>query len=188
MEQLLELERLLAEQGAPAVEHFRPPATAADLIRVESYLRTPLPEEVKLWWSWHDGVEAEPGAGRCSIGPFFYFCGSGEAIGATREAREILLDADPETLMARRGTLGLTPLSLVACSCVVAADAPVPILDFDPRLADQMGTLAARSFGEMVGWWIEALESQAWRYGHNRGRWDRVADLISIEREATGLV
>jgi hypothetical protein len=91
-------------------------------------------------------------------------------------------------LLWKRTWLALDPLGRVACECAVQADAPVPILKGDPHLVDEVGAVAARSFGEMVRWWIEALETGAWIYEPESDRWERRAELISVERDLTRLI
>jgi hypothetical protein len=76
----------------------------------------------------------------------------------------------------------------VACDCAVEPDAPVPILKGDPHLVDEVGTVAARSFGEMVQWWIEALETGIWIYEPDHDRWERKPELISRELDLTRLI
>lgn len=84
--------------------------------------------------------------------------------------------------------LAVASLGGVACDCAGEADAPVPILKGDPHLFDELGTVAARSFGEMVRWWIEALETGAWFYEPEQERWERNSELISLERDLTRLI
>ena len=40
----------------------------------------------------------------------------------------------------------------------------------------------------MVTWWIEALESGAWRYDSSAGRWEHDPERLAPERERSGLV
>jgi hypothetical protein len=44
------------------------------------------------------------------------------------------------------------------------------------------------SFGTMVKWWTEALQSGAWRYEVETQRWERQPELLSPDRERSGLV
>jgi hypothetical protein len=47
---------------------------------------------------------------------------------------------------------------------------------------------SAASFGEMVTWWIEALDDGSWRYDREAGRWDYNWELVDTERQLGGLV
>ena len=190
--QLARLEELLRERGAPVVPRLQPPATPEALAAVEEYLGRPLPLEVRQWWGWHDGTNAKPDerAARGSIGPFFIFLRAERAIEVTRYRRneaEDIAPEDPDSLW--RGTwLAIGTFGRVACDCAVEADASVPILKVDPHLVDELGGVAARSFGEMVRWWIEALEAGAWIYEAEHDRWERRPELISLERDLTRLI
>lgn len=190
-EHLDQLEQLLTEQRAPVVQHFRPPASTESLAAVESYLGLPLPHELQQWWRWHDGTDLTPDeSARSLIGPFFTFLNSQRSIAVTQERREIAADIDPDEPETYWGStwLALGTLGSMACQCAVESDAPAPVLDVDYHKAAYPGAVVAQSLGEMVRWWIEALESGAWRYDKEHSRWERQPDLVTPERERAGLV
>jgi cell wall assembly regulator SMI1 len=190
--QLEHLERLLVEQRAPVVQRFQPPASAEAFEAAEAYLGLTLPIELRQWWEWHDGtdVKADERSLLASIGPFFAFLGTGEAIECSREMRQIAVDIDPDNPDAswRPTWLAIGKYGRVASEIGMEPDAPVPILDVDYHKAAYPGAVIAQSLGEMVGWWIEALESGAWRYDDEQGRWKRDPELVPLERDLTGLV
>jgi cell wall assembly regulator SMI1 len=192
MDQLGKLERLLAEQKAPVVERLRPPASAGAFGEIESDFGLPLPDELALWWEWHDGTDVKPHeqAAKASIGPLFEFLGAEEALRVTRESRELAHEIDavkPEVYWGRTW-LAIGSDGRVACDIAIRSDAIVSILDVDYHKADRPGAVVARSFGEMVRWWIQALEAGAWRFDEEDGRWVRTYELIPPERDQTGLV
>lgn len=186
-EQLRHLEGLLAHQGAVVVQRLRSPASAEAIAAVEDYLGRPLPSEVKTWWAWHDGTDdGIPGehAAKGLIGPFFEFHSTTQAIYYTQECRddaEVIAPDDPDATWGKTW-LAIGNVGKVACESSVEADAPVPILDVDYHHVDIPGTVFARSFGEMVSWWIEALEVGAWRYEPERDVWNYREDLVPPER------
>jgi cell wall assembly regulator SMI1 len=191
-DQLACLEALLRKREAPIVPRLQPPATPEALAAVEGHLGRPLPLEVRQWWGWHDGTDIAPDelAVQGTIGPSFLFLRTERAIDLTRECRadaEDIAPEDPDALW-KKNWLAIATLDRMACDCAVEADAPVPILKVDPHLVDEVGAVAARSFGEMVRWWIEALEAGAWVFDTERGRWERRSELISLERDLTRLV
>ncbi|MDQ2630056.1 MAG: SMI1/KNR4 family protein [Actinomycetota bacterium] len=191
-EQLEHLERLLAERGAPVVQRLQPPASAEALAAVEGYLGRPLPLELRQWWGWHDGTDVKPHekAAKASIGPLFEFLGAEEALKVTRESTELAQEIDPDEPEVYWGPtwLAIGTDGRVACDIAIGADAPVSILDVDYHKAAYPGAVVAQSLGEMVRWWIEALESGAWRYDDEHDRWERRYELIPPERDRTGLV
>ena len=190
-EQLEHLERLLAKQGAPIVQCLQPPASPKALAAVESYLSLPLPNELKQWWGWHDGTNPDVyGSAAILIGPFFTFMNSQRSITATQERREMAKEIDsdePETYWGSTW-LALGTSGVVSCQCAVESNAPVPVLDVDYHKAAYPGAVVCHSLGEMVRWWIEALESGAWRYDKAQNYWERTYELIPPERDQSGLV
>jgi hypothetical protein len=190
--QLDHLERLLVEQGAPVVQRLQPPATPEALEAVEAHLGRPLPLELRQWWEWHDGTDIKPHerAVRGLIGPSFIFLRTERAIKVTRDCRADAEEIWPEEPDAGWGStwLAIGSHGKVACESAVDADAPVPILDVDYHHVAVPGTVAARSFGEMVQWWIEALEVGAWIYEPEHDWWERRPELVPPERERSGLV
>ena len=190
--QLAHLEGLLRERGAPVVPRLRPSATPEALAAVEEHLGRPLPLEVRQWWGWHDGTDIKPDerAVRGSIGPGLIFLRTERAMEVTRECRDEAEDIAPENpdSLWRKTWLAIGSLGKVACDCAVEFEAPVPILDVDPHHAPVLGAVSACSFGEMVRWWIEALEAGAWIYEPEHDRWERRPELVPPEREVAGLV
>lgn len=191
-DQLAELERLLVKQGAPIIRRFQPPASNEALAAVESYLGLSIPDELRQWWEWHDGtdVQGHELAVECSIGPIFSVLSASEAIEASQELRagaEEDAPEDPDSCWTL-SWIAIGSQGRVACECDIPSDAPVPVLDVDYHKAAYPGAVVCHSLGKMVRWWIEALESGAWRYDRERNRWDRIYELIPPERDQAGLV
>jgi hypothetical protein len=188
MQQLGELERLLVDQRAPIAEHFREPTTAEAIEELESSVGFPIPAELRLWWSWHDGAASDGTRRNATIGPWFFFFGSAEALAATEHMRKVVarLALEPDwgvEIAWKESWLAITDVGRVACECRASVDtASVIGVEIAPT------KVGARSLGELVDWWIEALESGAWRYGRNRPLWDRIGDLIPLEAVGSGLV
>ena len=190
--QLVELERLLAEHGAPIAENLAAGASDNQLDLLAAPLGIRLPLELRRWWGWHDGVPFDPNTLAVDrlIGPLFQFIGLEEAVRVSEENRANAIEIDPEDPKELWGPtwLGISQVGRVACDCNVGFEEPTPVLDVDYHHTSHPGAVIARSLGEMVGWWIDALQSGAWRYDTSRRRWLRDLDLIPPERERTGLV
>jgi hypothetical protein len=191
-EQLDHLEQLLVEQGAPILQRFQPPAPEEALAAVEAHFGLPLPRELRQWWGWHDGtdVKGHERAVRCLIGPSFIPLPAAKAIKVTRECRadaEEIAPEDPDSSWGKTW-LAIASHGKVACEVAVDPRDPVPILNVDYHHVEVPGTIAARSFGEMVRWWIEALECGAWIYEPEHDWWERREELVPPEREIAGLV
>jgi cell wall assembly regulator SMI1 len=190
IEQLATLEGLLAEQGAPVVRLLRRPASTDELSGVESNLGLSLPAELRTWWEWHDGTdeEREKGQVQRTLGPMFHFEGTARAIESTQACREIAIEVAPEDPESQwhRSWVSIVNLGDMACDCAVGAHDPVPVVDGNPHYAP--GRVAARSLGEMVRWWVEALEGGAWVYRQNISGWERNGNLVPPERDLVRLV
>jgi cell wall assembly regulator SMI1 len=192
IDQLRKLEQLLTEQEAPVVKRFQPPARPEVFAAIESEFDLPLPDELRVWWGWHDGTDVKPHekAAKASIGPLFEFLGAEEALRVTRESKELAVDIDPDEPEIYWGHtwLAIGSDGRVACDVSTTDGGLVAVLDVDYHKTAHPGAVVASSLGEMVGWWIEALESGAWRYDDEHDRWDRTYELIPPERDRTGLV
>ncbi len=192
MDQLRKLERLLTEQEAPVVERLQPPVSPVAIAALESEFGLTLPDELRLWWEWHNGTDVKPHerAVKASIGPLFEFLGAEEALKVTRESQELAREIDPDEPEVYWGStwLAIGNDGRVACDLAVNPDAPVPVLDVDYHKVAQPGAIVAKSLGEMVAWWIEALETGAWHYDDGHDRWERTYELVPPERDQTGLV
>lgn len=90
----------------------------------------------------------------------------------TQECRDDAEHDSPDYLSWDETWLAIGSVGKVACQIAFDFDAPVPTLDVDYHHVDVPGTVAARSFGEMVGWWIEALEGGAWAYDTELDVWE----------------
>jgi hypothetical protein len=153
-----------------------------------------LPDEARTWWAWHDGVSAAVpfGAAR-ELGPGLPFLPLEEAAALYRHARKQAVDVAAERadywwrpswfpITERRGE--------IRCDCSVPANVPTPIYWAYSHDHDAEGLTKPRvhSFGTMVRWWIDALETGAWTYDTDAHRWTHNPGLVSAARERSGLV
>ena len=194
---LIQLERLKAlwvEQRAPIVEHLRPGLGDADIDSQLGPLGLQLPAEAALWWKWHDGVSiADPGV---MGGWDFRFLALDDAVRQYQQSRGIAEYAASEEGEADRlwhpswfpitvsGSGGV-----VSCDCSVPEGASTPIRMVHWGHKEDSDVPVAASFGQMVAWWIDAIERGAWRYDTNLGRWEiDHQKLADPRRELTRLV
>jgi len=197
------LEELAARwraQRAPIADGLRPGLSDAEIDALTGPLDLDLPEEARVWWGWHDGVARHPSGllvyqqmGGIGL-PFFSL---EEAVARYRSRRSMAVDA------ATHGRPG-EPLSsadywwhpswfpitdtdwaaTIACDCDVAAGAPSPVRVVHWEDYSEAGAVAASSLGEVVRWWIEALDSGRFRYDAARNAWwaDRADTPLTRER------
>ena len=174
------------------VQRFRPGAGTSDLANVERYLGQPLPDELRMWWRWHDGAMAEPHErlSRVSLGPSFNFLGTNRAIEFSQQMRKMAFEIDPDDPNSGWASnwVAISSTGPVACNAGIDLGGQAPVLDVDYHHTSEPGRAVAISLGEMVRWWIEALESGAWLYDREADSWKRRDELVPRERELTGLV
>jgi cell wall assembly regulator SMI1 len=175
--QLRRLETLWIEEGAPLVEHLRPGVARGELERLLGPLDVRLPTEARLWWEWHDGVPS--GQPRDMGGAAFFFLTLADAVDQYQASRCIATTAavsDEERL--RLWDPCWFPISItgyggvITCDCSAPDGAPTPIRLIDWGHNEQSNVPVARSFGEMVAWWIDAIERGAWRYDSDLECWE----------------
>jgi cell wall assembly regulator SMI1 len=101
---LRRLEAAWRRQGAPILEHAAPGLTDAEIDDLMGPLDVELPEELRTWWRWHDGLLGDPamydfGAsyGLGSVGPGGWQLMSlrDAIVRYQREPREAQWPADP---------------------------------------------------------------------------------------------
>jgi hypothetical protein len=67
----------------------------------------------------------------------------------------------------------------VLCDCSVAPEEPTPIRLYDPgALGEAVREPRAQSLAELVGWWLEAFSSGAWRFVKAADEWRRDYDRL----------
>lgn len=194
------LETLLAcwvEQDAPILRNLRPGLSDAEMDELAAPLGITLCDEARVWWGWHDGAKTRrPGRNDRSIGSISVrYIPLAEAITLAREGHEIAekvargqtgIPAEPRYWWDP-SWLPITPVSRgsIVLDCAVEPEEPSPIRRIDhtdlvlthPRTIDEANrvggfrTPKARSFRELVQWWIEAFDVGAYRYDKGADRW-----------------
>jgi cell wall assembly regulator SMI1 len=199
---LVELEHALVAAGAPVVAHFRRAATDADLAQVVAVIGRELPEEVRVWWRWHDGAAADTRyAQERAIGPSLEHLSCLRAIDNHRRSMRIARTmaanpadqrSDDPSYWWDRAWLPLLQSSsgaLVAgdCSDPSAPNMPIHVIDYRNHMGGEWATPTLPSLGALVNWWMEALTQRVWGYDPTRG-WDVRTAEVWPARELTGLV
>jgi len=192
---LARLEAAWAAQGAPALALLAPGLTDDEMSEIVSPLGLHLPLEARIWWGWHDGAHWRPNNERTperALGPSLQYMPLRDAVEDYLMDRQIFreVEGDPEPFRPAAYfpiTRGTGP---ILCDCSVSEGAPTPIYyahthDSTP---ENMQTPIVRSFGEMVSWWIDALEDGIWRWDSSRESWTYSSEASDAPREAGGLL
>ena len=144
-----------------------------------------LPDEARLWWRWHDGVPAD--AVRTSVersmgAPGFEYLPLAEAAAVYETQRTLAVSAaegagpaplDDPAYWWRPSWFPVTVSAtgtVVAVDCAAGPGVTAPVLAVDWWHED-FRRPAAASLGGMVRAWIEAFDSQRWRWLPDESRW-----------------
>lgn len=184
-----------AKQGAPIGDHLASGLSEDEMDSCVGPLGLRLPLEARVWWGWHDGVPWRPDGAATperALGPGLQYKPLRESVEDYLLDRRIFaeVEGDPEPFRPASYfpiTRGTGP---ILCDCSVPEGAPTPIYyththDSHPK---DLREPVARSFGEMVSWWIDALRDGSWRWNPQRGAWDRDDERVSRPRDLSGLV
>lgn len=197
---LAALERRWRDQGWAAVAWLRPGLSDEELDAATTPLGLKLPPEARLWWSWHDGVALPDDVTRDQLvfgGPGFVYLSLSAAVRRYEMMRDIaktLVESDPNAMTQDElWHPQWFPVTVAAYGAVVACDCgdpgaertPIRPVDWASQLA---GPIKARSFGEMVTWWLDAIDQGAWWYEPAEERWNRDYTALDPRRELTRLV
>jgi cell wall assembly regulator SMI1 len=192
--QLERLQVLWGEQGAPLAKHLQPGLTNEEIDSAMGSLGLRLPTEATLWWRWHNGVPS--GSPRDMGGPALACLGLEAAVREYHSSRRVaeqaaMTDGEADRLwhptwfpITNTGYGGV-----IACDCSVPEGSPTPIRRVAWGYNEESDVPVAESFGQMVGWWIDAIERGAWRYDTTLERWEiDHRQLANPALELTGLV
>jgi cell wall assembly regulator SMI1 len=182
------LERRWRDQGWPGVDWLQPGLDDGEIDATTRPLGLRLPLEARRWWGWHNGLSLPEDARRDQLifgGPGFVYLSLSGAIDRYTMIREI--DAGPVWHPT------WFPITVAVYGAVIACDCSDPDAERTPIrpvhwASGVMGDVKARSWGEMVTWWLDAMDHGAWRYEPSEGRWERDHEALDPELELTRLV
>jgi len=179
---------------APITQNLRPGLTDDQMDSITDPLGLQLPAEARVWWGWHDGANLSSGyADDRYVGSDLEFLPLANAARHYTEGRaEFDRMGMPATFWwpANQFTVTTKSSGDITVDCAVSDGAPSPIFfvrhDRNPEV--DFATPSARSFGEMVTWWIEAWDDGIWGYDKHTGQWSYEWERLDRARELTGLL
>jgi hypothetical protein len=140
-----------------------------------------LPSEARVWWAWHDGVDAGAIAVQDErlIGPGWPFVPLAEAVAERQRCRQVSdemlpITAGREPLWWASGWFPLTvdqPLADLVIDGDVAENEPTPVRRVTPPERQPMPEPSVPSLGALVQRWIEAIDRGVWTREPGVGRW-----------------
>lgn len=196
---LARLEEAWAAQGAPIAGNRTPGLSDDEMDEITAPLGLSLPLEARVWWGWHDGVAARDGDGGPArrVGPMVDYWPLRFAVDRYLMERKIfaeVLEGEDVSDLESDRPAHFFPITHttgpVFCDCSVPEGAPSPIyrVHTHGNPEEELAQPRARSFGEMVSWWIDALADGIWRWNTIRQTWDYDWERLDPKRELTGLV
>jgi len=170
------LERFYAAldaQQMPIATVLAPGLSDAEIDELTAPLGIALPDELRLLWKWHDGVNAPPPPrdANYGLGPDRWFAPLSKMVEACITWREIAAEVS-ETMQTWEPTWfpvvlgGVTP----AADTAVAPDEPTPIHMVDPHLSRWPREPDLPSLGALIEIWTIALEERVIRREPDSGR------------------
>lgn len=186
-------------QGAPIADWLAPGRAIERFESDDGTVAVELPQELQLWWSWHDGAAPSTKPVRRMLGPFLFYLSSNEArelwLTQLQIARRLAVVspagplADP-AYWWRPSWVPLTPdgAGYIAADCALAAPerAPIRRVEAGPDL-DQTSQPRTDSLGQLVAWWTEAITLGVWTFDHTANGWRRTPRDPGVEDPYAGL-
>ncbi|HXE44086.1 MAG TPA: hypothetical protein VN635_02700 [Conexibacter sp.] len=180
------LDRLSATWHAHAVpgeEALAPGREVDSFTTDDGALHVELPAELRRWWGWHDGC-AEDWQGTRPIAPSLRLMSSAQSQAWWQRSMQLAKDAagpapagtplaDPDYWWRSSWVPLFSDGSgyLVGDCALGGPDvAPIRRIEWGPDL-DEVARPRTESFGQLVEWWIEALELGLWTYDREKKKW-----------------
>jgi hypothetical protein len=172
---LAELQERWHRLGVSLLEGLRPGLSVENMNRLTEPLGLRLPLEARTWWGWHDGVRR--GVPPRMNGADWAFLTLDSALAETAWRRELWLSVaggDAERFWRTRWLVLSTNMHGAAIVIDAlddsAATSPVRYIETEAPAGSSVEP-ATRSMGEMVTWWLDAIDSGAHTYDTNRRQW-----------------
>jgi hypothetical protein len=155
-------------------------------------LQLELSAEARVWWGWRNGfVPGAPPYGGL-IAPGCYLVSLERAVTGHAENRALAEEREPSHPDHWWDSLWVPILSpangtTIGCDCSVAEGEPSPLhVVWWKNPDDDAPRRTAGSVGQMLVWWLEAIDSGLWGYDRDARRWTR--DWEAVPPERNGLV
>ncbi len=169
--------------GVPIEDALAPGRTVESFTSDDGTLHVNLPDELQMWWAWHDGgIEGRRPISSWMMGPVLIPMSSTMSRESWQTtmglATEAAADAPEGTPLADRGywwretwvPLFNDGAGHLAADCEVGPAGVTPIRRIEWGLYDGPPPPAADSLGQMVEWWIEMIELGIWTWDKDEAR------------------
>lgn len=188
MAMLREYDARLRKTGVPVDEWARPGLSEEEMRDVLAPLELTLPIEARLLWGWRNGEE--DAAGGRLWRPYHRCLSLDQAVAQYRQSRLVAQKSaekwegkeqddiwHPTWFPLVKGDGA--PVTVVDCSVPQGEPTPITFVDWENLHTPTLPR--ARSLGEMISWWIYALDRGAWVFDAATGKWAEDVELIAEE-------
>ena len=186
------LEERWQRLGVALIEGLQPGIPVEDMDALAAPLGLGLPPEARTWWGWHDGVRR--GVPPRMNGAGWAFLTLDSAVAETAWRRELWLSVAGEDAERFWSTRWLVLSTNMHGAAIVidalddgAATSAVRYIETEAPAGSSVEP-ATRSMGEMVTWWLDAIDSGAHSYDTNRRQWLSDWEQLDPFRRGTCIV
>jgi hypothetical protein len=176
-----ELEQRWHAQQAPIVRYLQPGISEEEMAELVEPLGMTVPSEVRTWYRWRNGaVETGRGIDREMCGTGWAFFSLQRATQEARERRGLALDvangdvAEAERILWSSAWLPLAGNyhgGVMFVDSRAQSDPPrTPVHYTEPQMGTQVPP-PAPSLGQVITWWIEAIDDGICEYDPVGDRW-----------------
>jgi hypothetical protein len=186
LEMLHKYDARLCETGVPVDDWARPGLSEREMDEMLAPLGLTLPAEARLWWMWRNGEEES--AERRLWRPWRRGLSLDGAIAQYRLSRLVAKNSAEKWDDKERDDIWHpawfpivqgdgAPVTVIDCSVPKGAPTPITFVDWEALHTPTLPS--ARSLGEMISWWIDALSRGGWSFDAATGKWAE-----DVERQA----
>ncbi len=189
--QLERLRSVWVERGIPILQHLQPGLSDEVINEQMSALGLHVPEELRTWFGWHNGVAAEVPQYAAQPGPSVRYCSLSEAANFYNVRRAAFAKLDPSFIVDdwQREWFpicyGTSPqIIAVDCSPKFGVETPVRVLDWHH---EEVKTPKAASLADMVAIWLRAWDSGAYTFDQASRDWHYDWEVLPLEIDLSRL-
>ncbi len=188
-------EARLRDLAVPLEEWDRSGLTDVEMDDIIANVSLRLPREARAWWGWHNG---SPGYGLAKIAVPVgdKLLSLTEAVEVYREYRDLAVRlAEPDIPELAnpddRWSASWLPITGPQTPTVIDCGHPelpvTPVRSINFQYVEESKDVSTVSLGQMVTWWIGAIDSGAWRWDNSRQEWSVDATRLAQDFKLGGL-
>ncbi len=189
-EQLLDrLSATWRAHGVPIEDALAPGRAIESFTSDDGNLHIDIPDELQTWWAWHDGgIEEGRSIFSWQIGPHLQPMSSTwsrdwwQTMMSEAATMATRTETDPDFWWQEAWVPLFDPgAGTLVGDCRLGSAEVTPIRWVDWHHEERLPP-ATDSLGQLVQWWIEAIELGIWTWDQDSGMWTRATQGFEIEQ------